>query len=271
MDVNADVAFIGKILTIVVIDLILSGDNAVVIGLAARRLSDENRRKAIIVGGAGAVALRILFTILASFLLDIPLLQAGGALLLLWIAWKLLRPHVESAHVREADTLTTAIKTIILADVVMSLDNILAVGGASEGHVGLLVFGLLLSIPLLLLGSEMIARLLGRYPALVYGGVIVLILTAVRMFFHDDKVHERYAATTPVILAITAAISAAMILGSMRIARTMGLDAGVAAEVLAAEFAAMPDVDLFEDETRPTPPEAPDVAAPAEEDQSHGR
>ena len=98
----------------------------------------------------------------------------------------------------------TAVKTIILADVVMSLDNILAVGGAAHGHQGLLIFGLALSIPLLLLGSALIARLMGRLPALVYVGVVILVFTAVRMFFEDDFVREIYHAELPVILIVSA-------------------------------------------------------------------
>ncbi|MCA9864750.1 MAG: TerC family protein, partial [Thermomicrobiales bacterium] len=160
---------LAAILSIVVIDLVLSGDNAVVIGMAARNLSEENRRKAILLGGAGAIGLRILFTALATILLGVQGLQAIGAVLLIYIAFKLLRPH-DDAHgnVHEADTLGEAVRTIILADVVMSLDNILAVGGAAHGHLGLLIFGLMLSIPIILFGSELVARLLGRFPAVLY-------------------------------------------------------------------------------------------------------
>ena len=115
---------LGKI---IVFDLILSGDNAVVIGMAANRLSIENRRRAIIIGGAGAIILRVIFTLLVTVLLDVPLLQAVGGLLLIWVAWRLAKPHRhEEAHVTSADTLSQAIRTIILADAVMSLDNMLA-------------------------------------------------------------------------------------------------------------------------------------------------
>ena len=126
--------FIAKIASIVLIDLVLSGDNAVVIGMAARRLPADARKRAILFGGVGAVVLRVTFTILAALLLDIPLLRAIGGVLLLWIAYKLVRPHEETHNVSAANSLSQAVKTIILADFVMSLDNILAVGGASEGH-----------------------------------------------------------------------------------------------------------------------------------------
>ncbi len=198
---------VSAILSIIVIDLVLSGDNAVVIGMAARRLSPENRRRAIIFGGGGAVGLRVLFTAMAALLLGVPYLQALGGLLLLYIAYKLLRPQDHSAHVTEAGSLREAIHTIVLADVVMSLDNILAVGGAAHGDVGLLLFGLILSIPILLLGSELVARLLGRFPILVYLGAFVLILTAVQMILEDDVVHDRYAAGPFALWAITAVVT----------------------------------------------------------------
>ncbi len=197
----------SAILSIIVIDLVLSGDNAVVIGMAARRLSPENRRRAIIFGGAGAVGLRVLFTAMAALLLGVPYLQALGGLLLLYIAYKLLRPQDHGAHVTEAGSLREAIRTIVLADIVMSLDNILAVGGAAHGDVGLLLFGLVLSIPILLLGSELVARLLGRFPILVYLGAFVLILTAVQMILEDDVVHDRYEAGPFAVWALTAVIS----------------------------------------------------------------
>lgn len=205
------VDFLAKVLSIIVIDLVLSGDNAVVIGMAARRLSPDQRRRAIIIGGGGAVVLRMIFTALAALLLGIPFLQAAGGLLLLWIAYKLLRPEDHDAHVSEAGSLSQAIKTIVLADVVMSLDNILAVGGAAHGHLGLLLFGLAFSIPLLLLGSELVARLLGRLPVLVYFGAIVLVLTAVSMILEDEIVHDLHAFATWETALITLVISTVIV------------------------------------------------------------
>lgn len=203
--------FIAKIASIVTIDLVLSGDNAVVIGMAARRLQPDARKRAIILGGIGAVVLRVTFTILAALLLGIPLLRAIGGGLLLWIAYKLVRPHADVHNVSEADSLAQAVKTIILADFVMSLDNILAVGGAAEGHLGLLIFGLLFSIPILMLGSELVARVLGRIPVLLYVGVVVLVLTATRMIFHDDIVQEIHHAGQFEVLVAAAAFSAVII------------------------------------------------------------
>lgn len=205
------------LLSIILFDLILSGDNAVVIGMAARRLSPENRRKAIIWGGAGAVGLRILFTAMAALLLDVPYIQAVGGLLLLYIAYKLLKPHDEHANVHEAGSLREAIQTIVLADVVMSLDNILAVGAASDGHLWLLLFGLLLSIPILLLGSGVVARLLTSYPILVYVGATILIWTAVEMLLEDPIVHDNIRAFSALeALGISTIVAAVMVGAALR-------------------------------------------------------
>lgn len=179
---------LGKIIAF---DLILSGDNAVVIGMAANRLSVENRRRAIVIGGAGAVVLRIIFTAMVALLLDVPLIQFAGGLLLIWIAFRLAKPHSqEETRITAADTLPQAIRTIILADAIMSLDNMLAVGAAAHGELWLLLFGLGLSIPILLFGSELISRLLGRYPILMWVGVLILLHTAVHMSAGDPFLED---------------------------------------------------------------------------------
>jgi YjbE family integral membrane protein len=200
-----DFELLSKLGAIIIIDLVLSGDNAVVIGMASRSLPPASRKRAIILGGVGAVGLRIFFTALAALLLDVPLLQAIGAFLLLYIAFKLVRPVGHEAHVTEAASLREAIKTIIMADVVMSLDNILAVGGAAHGELWLLLFGLGLSIPILLFGSSIVARMMNRLPVLVYIGAGVLVVTSVRMFFHDKIVHDVLDAT-PLIEGVIAAV-----------------------------------------------------------------
>jgi YjbE family integral membrane protein len=181
-----DLDLLAAVLSIIMIDLVLSGDNAVVIGMAARLLPPEQRRRAIVLGAAGAVGLRIAFTSLVALLLRVPLLQAAGGALLLWIAFKLLR---QGAHGREVTaggtTLFAAVRTIILADVIMSLDNILAVGGAAHGNLLLLLFGLGVSIPLLLWGSSLVASLMDRLPWLVYAGAAILVATAAEMMRED--------------------------------------------------------------------------------------
>ncbi|HBY44628.1 MAG TPA: tellurium resistance protein TerC [Chloroflexi bacterium] len=208
-----DFDLISKLLSIIAIDLVLSGDNAVVIAMASRRLPPAQRKKAIIYGGGGAVVLRILFTIGAALLLGVPLLQAIGGLLLIYIAIKLIQPaSSDHSGVQAADTLGAAIRTIIMADIVMSLDNMLAVGGAAHGHIGLLIFGLMLSIPILLFGSSAIARLIDRYPWLNLVGAAILVHTALEMFFNDKYVlkfiHLDRLVELAIILAIVAAIAA---------------------------------------------------------------
>jgi YjbE family integral membrane protein len=211
-----DLDFLSRVFSIIVIDLVLSGDNAVVIGMAARSLSVENRRRAIVWGGVGAVVLRIFFTAIAAVLLGVPYLQAIGGVLLLWIAYRLIRPHDEGANVRAAGNLREAIKTIVMADVVMSLDNILAVGGAAHGSLGLLLFGLALSIPLLLIGSGLVARVLHRFPLLLYVGVFVLVHAAIDMILHDELVEDFYHPNAWVVLGL-ALVASALIVGVVRL------------------------------------------------------
>lgn len=211
-----DLGVVTSVFKIILFDLILSGDNAVVIGMAARRLSPRSRKRAIVLGGAGAIGLRVFFTGIAALVLDphrgLPVVGIGGGSLLLWIAYKLLLPQESSDHVTEAETLAEAVRTIILADVVMSLDNILAVGAAAAGHLWLLLFGLALSIPILLVGSNLVAQLLGRVPLLVYAGALILVWTAVEMALKDHLIHEVYAVQMWQILAV-ALIAALIVVG----------------------------------------------------------
>jgi len=177
------------ILQIFLIDLVLSSDNAVVIGMACRNLPLEERSRAIFYGTAGAIGLRVMLTGFATWLLDIPLVKAMGGLLLLWIAYKLLfGQQEETGEVVYSNTVGQAVKTIIAADFVMSLDNVLAVGGAARGNLGLVILGLVLSIPLLMWGSAWVSKLMNRYPLLVQLGGGVLVFTAAEMFLDDPYV-----------------------------------------------------------------------------------
>lgn len=217
-----DFDVIQKLISIIIVDLVLSGDNAVVIGMAARRLSPENRKRAILWGGAGAIVLRVIFTAAAALLLDVPLLQALGGILLVFIAFRLVTPEHEGegAHVKEAGSLGQAIQTIILADVVMSLDNIIAVGGTAEGHLGLLLFGLIASITLILFGSNVVANMLQKYPWLLLIGVLVLVHAAVKMFLHDDFVEDLLDYTAPEWLVIViAVVLTGIVLAAVRLLR----------------------------------------------------
>ena len=157
---------------IIMIDLLLSGDNAVVIALACRNLPPEQRRKGILYGVGGAIGLRVVLTFFAVSLLSLPYLKLVGALLLLWVGIKLILPEEEhSAENIKADTrLIGAIKTIIVADFVMSLDNVLGVAAAAKGNVSLLVFGLLISIPMIAWSSQVVLKMIDRFPMIIYAG-----------------------------------------------------------------------------------------------------
>lgn len=158
--------------------------------MAASRLVGRDRRLAIIWGVIGAIGLRVTFTAMFALLLNVPLLQLVGGVLLVWIAFKLVRPHtVDEGTVQAASTRFDAIRTIVMADVVMSLDNILAVGGASHGDLTLLLFGLALSMPLITVGSGFVASALDRFPVLIFLGAGVLAKVAGEMIAHDPYSH----------------------------------------------------------------------------------
>lgn len=164
-----------SLLQIIWIDLLLSGDNAVVIALACRSLPDKQRKWGILLGAGAAVGLRIIFALLVSYLLGVPFLKVAGGLLLLWIAVKLISDGEGEAHeVAAADSLWKAVRTIAIADAVMSLDNVVAIAAASRGHPELFIFGLLLTIPLIIAGSQLVMALLTRFPILVWAGAALL-------------------------------------------------------------------------------------------------
>jgi YjbE family integral membrane protein len=165
------------ILQIIIIDILLGGDNAVVIALACRNLSDSARKKGVFWGAAGAIVLRVILITMAVALLNLPFLKLVGGVLLLWIGIKLIAPMDEEGHadIEASDKLFAAIKTIIIADFVMSLDNVIAIAGAAEHadpgqRTGLIIFGLLVSVPFIILGSQLILKLLDRYPIIVLLG-----------------------------------------------------------------------------------------------------
>ncbi|GAB4122058.1 MAG: TerC family protein [Sideroxydans sp.] len=162
---------------IIMIDLLLSGDNAVVIALACRNLPEAQRKKGILYGVGGAIGLRVVLTFFAVSLLSLPYLKVVGALLLLWIGIKLILPEEEghgSGSIKAEANLWGAVKTIIIADFVMSLDNVLGVAAAAKGNVFLLVFGLLISIPLIAWSSRLVLKLIDRYPFIIYAGGALL-------------------------------------------------------------------------------------------------
>ena len=171
--------------SIIVLDIVLGGDNAVVIGMASRHLPTAVRKKAIYIGTAGAIIIRILMTLVAAYLLAIPYLQSLGGLILLPIAFKLLKPQENAADSPAATSFANAVKTIIIADAAMGIDNILAVAGAAHGNLPLVFIGLAISIPIIIWGSQRIASLMERFSWLVTGGAVILAYTAASMIVHD--------------------------------------------------------------------------------------
>ncbi len=184
------IEIVSKILSIILLNLVLSGDNAVVIALATRKLPSSSQNKAIVIGTAGAVVLRILLMLIAVELLTVPYVKIVGAVLLFYIAYDLLKSNGEEAAVKSETTLLSAVRTIIIADLVMSLDNVLAIAGVADGHFGLAVLGLIISIPIVIFGSQVILRLMNRFPWLIWIGALLIAYTAGTMLVEDNFIHH---------------------------------------------------------------------------------
>ena len=170
-------AWVTAVLQIVAIDIILGGDNAIVIALACRNLPKHQQRAGILWGTAGAIILRVILVFFATSLMEIPGLRLIGGILLIWIGIKLLtevKTHDLEDKISQSSNLLTAIRTIIIADFVMSLDNALAITAAAKGDIGLVVFGLLLSVPIIIWGSALILRLMERFPVIITAGAGLL-------------------------------------------------------------------------------------------------
>ena len=205
----------GRLLEVLIVNLILSGDNAVVIAMAARTLEGDNRKKAIVLGAAGAVVLRLLFAGIITLLLEVPLLQVAGGLLLVWIAWGLIQSDDgdDEDKVKAGRSIWHAVRIIIVADAVMSLDNVIALVQAAriggEVEFSLLVIGLATTVPLVIFGAALLTSLLNRFPILVYGGAGLLVYLAVEMLFQDKVLHpylEHYESIEWVIGLVGAGI-----------------------------------------------------------------
>jgi YjbE family integral membrane protein len=201
--------FLSALAAIVVIDLMLAGDNAIVIALAARNVPAEMQKRVIAWGTGGAILVRTLMTMIVVWLLQIPgLLFVGGAVLV-WIAYKLLLPEEAHAHdeagvlgAAKPQTFWAAMRTIVIADAVMGLDNVLAVAGAAHGSYTLVVLGLLISVPIVVWGSSLLLKWVERYPIIVYFGSGVLAWTAVKMMLGEPFVKNNFADTEPYLVAL---------------------------------------------------------------------
>ncbi|MCP1146634.1 TerC family protein [Lysinibacillus endophyticus] len=198
-------AFIA-LLKIILIDIILSGDNAVVIAMATRNLPKELQNKAILWGTGGAVILRIAFAAVIVYLLQIPFVNLLGGALLLWIAYKVLVESEEEANIQSHNNLFKAVQTIIIADAVMSLDNVVAVAGAAHGHIGMIALGVVISIPIMIFGSKFIVKVMEKYAWIAYVGAGILAWTATEMILKDNSlnnlIHMPHGTVSYVILIV---------------------------------------------------------------------
>lgn len=180
--------FFSAVLSIVLMDLVLGGDNAIVIGLAARNLPHKQQKKVILIGTGGAIVIRSLATVVAVWLLKIPGLMFAGGLLLVWMAYNLLTDNKDEEQVASASNFWGAVRTIIIADFVMGLDNILAVAGAAHGSPILVIFGLCISIPIVVWGSTIVIKAINRFPIIIPIGAAVITHTAVTMLVGEPYV-----------------------------------------------------------------------------------
>lgn len=217
------VEFFSALAAIIVIDLVLAGDNAIVIALAARNLPRHLQRKAILWGTIGAIVVRALLTMVVVSLLKIPGLMVVGGLALLWIAYRLLAADGGDGHadISAGMGFWGAMKTIVVADAVMGLDNVLAVGGAAQGSFLLVVLGLAISIPIVVWGSTLILGWIERYPSIIYAGAAVLAWTAAKMLTGEPALKEWFAEHSGVTWVLYATAIAGVIgLGYLRQRRT---------------------------------------------------
>jgi len=203
-------------LEIIVINILLSGDNAVVIALACRNLPPKQRRWGVIWGAVGAIVLRIILTFFAVKLLQLPYLKLIGGVLLLWIGVKLIAEEEEEQEgkaVQASDKLLAAIRTVIIADLVMSIDNVLGVAAAAKGSLLLLVFGLVVSIPLVIAGSQIIMSLIERFPILILAGGGLLGFVAGEMFVEDVAVEPWIKVNAHALVWVIPAAGVVLVIG----------------------------------------------------------
>ncbi|MGB3288320.1 MAG: TerC family protein [Burkholderiaceae bacterium] len=210
----------AAVFQIILIDILLGGDNAVVIALACRNLPQKQRMQGILWGTAGAIGLRVGLIAFALTLLSVPFLKVVGALLLVWVGVKLLIPD-EDAHgnVKGGTSVLAAVKTIIVADFVMSLDNVIAIAGAAQGanpdhQIGLVIFGLVISVPIIIWGSTLVLKLIDRYPGVVTFGAALLGWIAGGMLVTDVVIVERFGEPSGIV-KLSAEIIGALLIVAM--------------------------------------------------------
>ena len=206
----------SALLAIILIDLVLAGDNAIVIALAARSLPPELQKKAIVWGTVGAIAVRSVMTLCVVWLLQIPGLMLVGGLGLLWIAYKLIADTGEGEHDGPAaTTFWGAMKTIIVADALMGVDNVLGVAGAAHGSWDLVILGLLISVPIVVFGSSVVLKLVERFPIIIHLGAAVLALTAAKMIVGEPLLDAYFDAPSQAVWRwATYVLAIGLVLGS---------------------------------------------------------
>ncbi|KGX92697.1 membrane protein [Pontibacillus halophilus JSM 076056 = DSM 19796] len=187
-----DLETLQSLLIIIGIDIVLGGDNAIVIALASRNLPKPQRNKAILWGTGLAIGIRVVLTAVALYLLQIPFLRFIGGILLIYIAIKLVTDKGEDPDIEAGESLSAAIKTIVFADLVMGFDNVLAIAGASNDNIWLVIIGLAVSVPIIIWGSKLILKLLEKYPVLVYIGAAILAYTAAEMILNEGRFQTFY-------------------------------------------------------------------------------
>lgn len=211
MDIST--GFISSLLAIVFIDLVLAGDNAIVIGMAARNLPKNLQKKAIFWGTFGAIGIRAISTVLVVWLLKIPALMIVGGLLLIWIAYNLMTEKKEHTNIAAPSNLRAAIQTIVIADGVMGLDNVMGVAGVAHGNMTLVIIGMLITVPIIVWGSTMFIRLIERFPIIIYIGGAILAWTAGRMITGDPLLKMYFTPTLALavdIIVVAAVMGAAI-------------------------------------------------------------
>ncbi|MGD8190059.1 TerC family protein [Brevibacillus ginsengisoli] len=189
--------FFLSLFSIVIIDLVLAGDNAIVIGMVARTVPKTIQNRVILFGTVGAIIVRTLLILFVSWFFRIPYLLAMGGILLIWIAYNLMMDNKNEPSIQTGTGTFAAIRTIIIADVVMSLDNVLAIAGASQGSIWLVMLGLMISIPVIVWGSTIILHMIERHPLIMYIGSAVLAFTAARMITDEPRLAPYF--TSPLV------------------------------------------------------------------------
>ena len=224
--ISLDWAFFSGLLSVIMIDLILAGDNAVVIAMAVQNLQGKQRKWGIALGAGAAVLLRVICTFFAAQMLKVALLKFIGGALIAWIAVKLLTQEHADEKVDEASNLIQAIKLIVVADIVMSLDNMLAVAGASKGNAFLLVFGLGLSIPLVVGTSSLLSLLMDKYPIIVVIGSAVLGKVAGEMMITDPWIRKTFQIPHWAVYVVEAVFAVGVVaVGKLLLKRKAGKEA----------------------------------------------